>query len=1260
MSHPPLPSTCDHPLWQNWDLAVETCLSQLMRDGILGLSKSRPILRQPVEKEQEEGDTAAEQAKKLNNLNKSNLTSAVPATQGGVSRTKNDGVLLGNNNTNNSNKVAGPNVQARRSQSNPTSGSSTTVSSYNITAPFFSEQLTAFEIWLDYACNRIKEGGIILNPPRNHDTKVGMFDIDAPEQLPVVLQVLLSPAHRVRALLLLRRFLSLGPSAVNLALSVGIFPYVLRLLQSQIDEYKHVLVGIWNKILEFDPSCQIDLVKDGAISHFVRHLHWGCLQYSRNLKDISPDRKGKKNSSYPTNSGTGKTDDSGLQRTMAAVILSAICSEYSTGKTECLNRNLHGTCCEILQSIDVLDSIENNNVPSQLRQWLCITLGVMFKDIPTGREKAFQSNVHLRLFSRTTDDSPDVRAAACFALGSLIGPSDRSTKKIEKDDMRNNRITGGFTSMLNLSDKWMPEKANQTDQNNLKNSDMLPQILLPGTTTGFSPMGNMWQKQQLDSSSPHLQPMQQYSNMAYGPSQTQSGTLFPQSHSNQTGLPSHSVSSPSLQKLSFQEHNINSSTSGSVFQNRIPLERDLSIVEKMIQLSDDASPTVRYEAIIVLGKVVDRYLMGFVAIPHNLAPGKDNDNDLGLTMPKEVDINTQSLFTRTWKRIRFLHDHDTHPSVSRAATAILRFVNEHILVLETSFRRIQERRSYSERRSNLFGLNPPDGNETFLEPNKQYKRINSERDMGKGERKQSLKKNYAKSPSSRLSSLKEASEDESDRSASPQVNHLSLIQNGVREDSFGSDGIDGHINIDMMNILPISKFYDWKKSDFEKQGNGECLFNRPDPLSADGAICLYREQRNLQEDTNCATLSDFFTILLPKRSKRRTNTHLLDLDDKSVDEEFEAEMSSKKKALHLEEKSLLTNHNKKGTYMLRFHSYEAILASSDGSDCVTIWDMKRSDKASLIHNCNPSETRMTSMCWINERNNSLLLTGCEDGSIRIWDNVISTNALNHAEPSLSTAFFAMPELVPNKRGSGLVTEWQQSNGRLVTGGNTNLIRCWDLQSEKCRMKIETDNMTSCLTTFATAWDYVHNSETSEGYSGIGPDILLGGYGDGIIKVFDLRAHQQQKPAQIESKKTSRQKKGKELSEHTHWIVNVCYNHCGNNYEVSSGSILGDVKFWDLRMFRSSLRTIKIQSPPMTALTSHSRIPLLASGSHANFIKIFTPDGDVLQVIRNHKKSGRKIGPVSVVTFHPNIPLFAAGATDEIISIYGTNGNKHVK
>ena len=39
---------------------------------------------------------------------------------------------------------------------------------------------------------------------------------DPPEQLPIVLQVLLSQVHRLRALDLLGRFLDLGPWAVNL------------------------------------------------------------------------------------------------------------------------------------------------------------------------------------------------------------------------------------------------------------------------------------------------------------------------------------------------------------------------------------------------------------------------------------------------------------------------------------------------------------------------------------------------------------------------------------------------------------------------------------------------------------------------------------------------------------------------------------------------------------------------------------------------------------------------------------------------------------------------------------------------------------------------------------------------------------------------------------------------------------------------------------------------------------------------------------
>eukprot|EP00968_Pinguiococcus_pyrenoidosus_P007728 scaffold529_cov308-Pinguiococcus_pyrenoidosus.AAC.20 len=90
-------------------------------------------------------------------------------------------------------------------------------------------------------------------------------------------QVLLSQAHRHRALLLLKQFLELGAWAVNLALSVGIFPYVLKLLKSPAPELCPVLVAIWARILCFDKSCQLDLVKpqdDHPLRYFLTQLRW--------------------------------------------------------------------------------------------------------------------------------------------------------------------------------------------------------------------------------------------------------------------------------------------------------------------------------------------------------------------------------------------------------------------------------------------------------------------------------------------------------------------------------------------------------------------------------------------------------------------------------------------------------------------------------------------------------------------------------------------------------------------------------------------------------------------------------------------------------------------------------------------------------------------------------------------------------------------------------------------------------------------------
>lgn len=100
------------------------------------------------------------------------------------------------------------------------------------------------------------------------------------------LQVLLSPVHRLRALGLLYQFLELGAWGVDLALSVGIFPYVLKLLQTTTPELQQSLICIWAKIISLDTACQHDLMKDNNHLYFVKFLESGAGSLELNAKAV--------------------------------------------------------------------------------------------------------------------------------------------------------------------------------------------------------------------------------------------------------------------------------------------------------------------------------------------------------------------------------------------------------------------------------------------------------------------------------------------------------------------------------------------------------------------------------------------------------------------------------------------------------------------------------------------------------------------------------------------------------------------------------------------------------------------------------------------------------------------------------------------------------------------------------------------------------------------------------------------------------------
>nr|XP_033815965.1 regulatory-associated protein of mTOR isoform X3 [Geotrypetes seraphini] len=218
-------------------------------------------------------------------------------------------------------------------------------------SPFFAEQLTAFQVWLT----------------------MGVENRNPPEQLPIVLQVLLSQVHRLRALDLLGRFLDLGPWAVSLALSVGIFPYVLKLLQSSARELRPLLVFIWAKILAVDSSCQADLVKDNGHKYFLSVLADPYMPAEH--------------------------------RTMTAFILAVIVNSYNTGQEACLQGNLIAICLEQL-----------NDPHPLLRQWVAICLGRIWQNFDSARWCGVRDSAHEKLYSLLSDPIPEELVVALSHL----------------------------------------------------------------------------------------------------------------------------------------------------------------------------------------------------------------------------------------------------------------------------------------------------------------------------------------------------------------------------------------------------------------------------------------------------------------------------------------------------------------------------------------------------------------------------------------------------------------------------------------------------------------------------------------------------------------------------------------------------------------------------------------------------------------------------------------------------------------------------
>ncbi|OIW07427.1 hypothetical protein TanjilG_19268 [Lupinus angustifolius] len=226
---------------------------------------------------------------------------------------------------------------------------------------FFTEQLTAFEVWLDHGSEHKKP----------------------PEQLPIVLQ----------------------------ALSVGIFPYVLKLLQTTTPELRQILVFIWTKILALDKSCQVDLVKDGGHIYFIKFLD--------------------SMEAYPE------------QRAMAAFVLAVIVDGHRRGQEACIEAGLIHVRAAAVFALGTLLDVGFGS---------CRGVG---RDEEYDDDDKFRAEVSIikSLLSVASDGSPLVRAEVAVALARFASGHNKHLKSIAATHWKpqTNSLLNSLPSLANIN-----------------------------------------------------------------------------------------------------------------------------------------------------------------------------------------------------------------------------------------------------------------------------------------------------------------------------------------------------------------------------------------------------------------------------------------------------------------------------------------------------------------------------------------------------------------------------------------------------------------------------------------------------------------------------------------------------------------------------------------------------------------------------------------------------------------------------------------
>ncbi|UXI16095.1 hypothetical protein NH340_JMT02038 [Sarcoptes scabiei] len=901
-----------------------------------------------------------------------------------------------------------------------------------VPSPFFAQQLTAFQVWLKL------------------DSQMKTI----PEKLPIVLQVLLSQVHRSRALDLLGNFLNLGSWAVNLALSVGIFPYVLKLLQASARELRPFLVFIWAKILAIDESSQNELIRDNAHRYFMNVLADSNISINYQV--------------------------------MSAFILSVMIRHNPNGQKVVIQNNSNyqfGSIIDIVLNL-LMDETYNH---SNLRKWLIISLGNVWENNEEIRWLATRNAVYEKLYSSLNDPVPEVRAATVFALGTFINSlSTRNEhaneidryivstliQKIHYDSsplVRKELLVALHWFILIFESNFLPifrKKAFEEYSFNNVIESSLNQTISPSTTTMKKTQNNSNDQFGNDS------------GIGFSTDKPQQQSSFTMVYQNLTN---------SIQNLQVS----NKDDDGVLrnYSNNLKFTSREKLLNKLMTMPDILVQRQRTMQSSSLSNDFDGIdLRNFMNLPTN-----------------PVSIHSLSnIFERVWYVVE-LYRCDPSPEISKQAMIIYNDIRTKSFtnLQNNSIENISDNSEPSSPsdRAKYLSNNSPTSIDLYDRSLYNHQRslnnsLNLEKKHHSGRVSVSAisspylphsknhvnfinqytmkRKIFGKDPALRIPEIYGQSneDDETTKDSSISSIHNSSIQNDESQTC--------------RKPLIQTYFVDWCTNQFSRPCNhyGICCCCCMSNVGSFGSNL----NGNIAGNNSPQDTVSEWRIKMIHNQYLKTKSKLLEsFDEKSAKNLFKK----------------LKKPRKYRGYFSVFHPFEKYLSMADDSK-FSIW--KYSDEFETIetfNNYNQPGAKISDLKIINTQSKALLVVACDDSSIKIWRDLFpltfsemsieefNSNSSNKSfliTPRLSTAFFMFDELAfkSSQGRKRMVLCWNEYKQRFIAGGFSKFIRIWDAYHEK---KISDIVIGSDVTT---------SIETDSNH------MICVGCEDGAVRVFDDR------------------------------------------------------------------------------------------------------------------------------------------------------------